>query len=94
MVKNRLSGKREPYLSHAQHRAICEDLGVTDRQAQDGLAGYLHRLGIILHDRDDIRLRDTSVLILRSCHNSTKPWRCSSARWVSRARLWTSSAWL
>lgn len=62
VVKNRLSGMREPYLSLAQYRAICDELGVSDRQAQDGLAGYLHRLGIILHYRDDIRLRDTSVL--------------------------------
>lgn len=62
VVKNRLSGMREPYLSLTQYRGICEELGVSDRQAQDGLAGYLHRLGIILHYRDDIRLRDTSVL--------------------------------
>jgi internalin A len=62
VVKNRLSGMKEHYLSLAQYRAICDEYGVADRAAQDELAGYLHRLGIILHYRDDIRLRDTSVL--------------------------------
>ena len=61
-IKDRLAGMKENYLSLDRYRELCRELGETDIQAQDDLAGYLHCLGIALNYRDDPRLRDTSVL--------------------------------
>ncbi|HEV2761567.1 MAG TPA: COR domain-containing protein, partial [Pyrinomonadaceae bacterium] len=44
------------------YREACARLGETDREAQERLAFYLHRLGIALNYKDDPRLQDTHVL--------------------------------
>lgn len=61
-IKERLSGMTENFLSMAAYRSICKGLGEEDRKAQEDLTGYLHCLGIALHYKDDMRLKDTSVL--------------------------------
>src|SRR6185503_13141107 len=52
----------ENYISLDRYRALCCEHGERQPSGQDDLAGFLHRLGIILNYKDDPRLRDTSVL--------------------------------
>jgi len=61
-VKEEMAGMVENYLPLCEYREICLKHGVTVREDQDALAGYLHDLGIILHYADDERLADTTVL--------------------------------
>lgn len=61
-VKEEMAGMVENYLPLCEYREICLKHGVTAREDQDALAGYLHDLGIILHYADDERLADTTVL--------------------------------
>jgi internalin A len=61
-IKNKLAGIKRNYLSFDEYRDICSKLGETDQEAQDGLASYLHSLGIALNYKDDPRLLDTHVL--------------------------------
>lgn len=61
-IKDRLAGMEENYLSFDRYREICWEHGETDEKAQEGLAGFLHRLGIVLNYRSDPRLQDTHVL--------------------------------
>src|SRR6185503_4821755 len=52
----------EDYVSFSRYRQICAQHGEKDEKAQEDLAGFLHRLGLVLNYRDDPRLRDTHVL--------------------------------
>lgn len=65
-IKDRIARMREDldrnYIAYDRYQELCNDLGETDRAAQDDLAGYLHCLGIALNYRDDPRLRETSLL--------------------------------
>lgn len=61
-IKEALAKKRKNYLSFAEYRKLCGELGEPDTGAQESLATHLHRLGIALNYRDDRRLRDTHVL--------------------------------
>ncbi|MBD1867267.1 AAA-like domain-containing protein [Cyanobacteria bacterium FACHB-471] len=61
-IKNRLMGMSRNYISFEQYRVICQEIGESDRDAQNSLAVYLHSLGIALNYKDDSRLRDTYVL--------------------------------
>ena len=61
-IKERLAGMPENFLTLAAYRKECAQLGERDPAAQERLAENLHRLGIVLHFREDERLRDTSVL--------------------------------
>lgn len=64
-IKDRLAEmpkRGEQYISFAEYRKICADLGENDPQAQERLAGFMNALGIALNFRDDSRLRDETVL--------------------------------
>lgn len=61
-IKRRLASMREEFLSFERYRTICAELGENDHCAQEELAGFLHRLGLALNFREDVRLRDTHVL--------------------------------
>ncbi|MGA9998275.1 MAG: COR domain-containing protein, partial [Pyrinomonadaceae bacterium] len=61
-IKDRLAGMSKNYLSFDEYREICAQFGETDSTAQDLLATYLHRLGIVLNYRDDDRLQEMNVL--------------------------------
>jgi internalin A len=61
-IKDRLAGMNENYLSFDRYRELCEQLGEREPDAQEHLAANLHRLGIALNFKDDVRLRDTHVL--------------------------------
>ena len=50
------------YVTFDKYRDICTRHGETDAHAQEGLAVYLHSLGVVLNYKDDPRLRDTHVL--------------------------------
>ena len=50
------------HLTDDQYQALCVEHGVTDKGQQDYLAEILHHLGVALNDRNDPRLRETSVL--------------------------------
>ena len=61
-IKDKLAGMKENFLSYEKFRELCRANNETDEKAQDDLAGFLHCLGIALNYKDDLRLRDTSVL--------------------------------
>jgi internalin A len=61
-IKDNLAGMKRNYLSFAEYREECAEMGEQDPQAQESLAFHLHNLGIALNYRDDTRLRDTHVL--------------------------------
>jgi internalin A len=64
-IKERLaamSENNENYITYEKFQEICAELGETDPQAQDTLAGLLHALGIALNYRDDPRLSDKHIL--------------------------------
>jgi internalin A len=61
-IKDQLPKMQKNYLSFDQYRAECVKLGEEDPAAQELLAVYLHRLGIALNYKDDLRLQDTHVL--------------------------------
>ena len=61
-IKDKLATMKANYLSFDRYREICEEHGETNKKAQQDLAGFLHRLGIVLNYRDDPRLQDTHVL--------------------------------
>lgn len=61
-IKEQLGRLKKNYLTFDEYRQICVRYGVTQWDEQDILAGYLHNLGIILHYKDDPRLKDTHVL--------------------------------
>ena len=61
-IKDQLSAMPENSLTFDRHRALCEDAGENDHDAQNTLAGLLHSLGIALNYRDDPRLHDLNVL--------------------------------
>ena len=61
-IKERLAGMPENYLTFPEYQKICSGLGETDPEAQESLAGHLHRLGLALNYKDDPRLRDMHVL--------------------------------
>jgi internalin A len=61
-IKDQLPKMQKNYLSFDQYRDVCTRHGEKDPAAQELLAGYLHRLGIALNYKDDLRLQDTHVL--------------------------------
>jgi internalin A len=61
-IKDRLARMEQNYLSFAEYRAVCAELGEQDASAQELLASYLHSLGIALNYKDDPRLQDMHVL--------------------------------
>ena len=62
-IKEHLAEMKERnYLSFEEYRVLCARLGEKDKEAQESLAGFLHRLGIALNYNDDPRLQDTHVL--------------------------------
>lgn len=61
-IKEKLAKPDKDFLSFDEYKQICEELGEKDEEAQERLAGYLHRLGIALNYKDDPRLQDTHVL--------------------------------
>lgn len=61
-IKDRLAGMKENYLDFETYREKCAELGESDPESQNKLAGYLHSLGIALNFNDDPRLRDTYIL--------------------------------
>lgn len=61
-IKDRLAAMKENYISFEHYQEICAQHGEKDEKAQQDLAGFLHRLGLVLNYRDDPRLRDTHVL--------------------------------
>ncbi len=61
-IKERLAAMKENFLPWDSYQEICRSLGEKDAKAQRDLAGFLHILGIALNYRDDLRLRETSVL--------------------------------
>jgi internalin A len=62
VIKERLSGMKENFLTFEEFRRECVELGEPLAKEQELLASVLHILGIALNFRDDERLRDTSVL--------------------------------
>jgi internalin A len=61
-IKDELAGMKQNFLSYEKFRELCRANNETDEKAHDDLAGFLHCLGIALNYKDDLRLRDTSVL--------------------------------
>lgn len=61
-IKDRLAVMKKNYLSFEEYRKVCARNGETEAAAQEQLAFYLHRLGIVLNYKDDPRLQDTHVL--------------------------------
>ena len=61
-IKNQLTDLRKNFVTFDQYRDMCAELGESDGESQEQLAGYLHSLGVALNFRDDPRLGDTNVL--------------------------------
>ncbi len=61
-IKDKLAGMKQNYLNFDEYRACCTEHGETDTAAQETLAGFLHRLGVVLNYRDDPRMQDMHVL--------------------------------
>jgi len=61
-IKEQLSGMDRNYLSFDEYRQFCQEHGEMDSEAQELLAVYLHRLGVVLNYCDDPRLQDTHIL--------------------------------
>lgn len=61
-IKERLAKMKEPFVSFAEYRKICAELGEKDAASQERLAGFLNALGIALNFRDDPQLREETVL--------------------------------
>jgi internalin A len=61
-IKEKLANPDKDFLTFDEYKKICEELGEKDEEAQERLAGYLHRLGIALNYKDDPRLQDMHVL--------------------------------
>ncbi len=61
-VKERLEQMQEEHLSHQRFVELCAEEGITDETDRDTLGFALHCLGIALNYREDIRLRETSIL--------------------------------
>ncbi|MBI4662224.1 MAG: TIR domain-containing protein [Verrucomicrobia bacterium] len=61
-IKERLAEMKEPFISFAEYRKLCAGLGENDPQAQERLAGFLNALGIALNFREDLQLREETVL--------------------------------
>jgi len=56
-----LQTQNTPYISQTQYREICNKHGL-DAQKADFLSDYFHDLGVFLHFRHDIQLRNTVFL--------------------------------
>lgn len=61
-VKKRLEAMAEEYVEYQQFVELCREEGVNTEADRDRLRFVMHCLGIALNYRDDIRLRETSVL--------------------------------
>ncbi|MCW3109706.1 MAG: hypothetical protein JWQ09_4212 [Segetibacter sp.] len=60
-VKNELEAMQSNYVSYDRFVEICLQKGLSDKDQQKTLLGYLHSLGIVLHF-PDFELKDTNVL--------------------------------
>lgn len=60
-IREALEAKEEDYMTHAQYLQICEQHHLT-RQAAGFLSQQLHDIGVILHFRDEVALKNTVVL--------------------------------
>lgn len=61
-VRTHLEDMKESFVPFDRYREICAVQGVKESEKQETLAKILDCLGIALNYRDDLRLRDTSVL--------------------------------
>lgn len=61
-IKERLESMDAEYLGYQGFVELCAQEGIEDESDRDTLAFVLHCLGIALNYRDDLRLRETSVL--------------------------------
>jgi internalin A len=61
-VKERLESMDDEYLDHQGFVDLCVQAGIEEESDRDTLGFVLHCLGIALNYRDDLRLRETSVL--------------------------------
>lgn len=61
-VKEYLEQLDANYLSFQDYERLCHRCGVSVKEAQELLVGFLHDLGTVLCFRDDPRLRDTNIL--------------------------------
>ena len=52
----------EDFIGYDTFRALCRKQGILEEMDSDKLSWVLHCLGIALNYRDDLRLRETSVL--------------------------------
>jgi len=52
--------KGKDYISHQEYVAICAEFDRGD--VADKFSGYYHRIGVFLHFKDDIKLKDTIFL--------------------------------
>lgn len=55
-------GKKRPHLSYREYRDLCMGKGIDTESEQDSLAEILHNLGAALNYRNDLRLREATVL--------------------------------
>lgn len=62
IIKDRLEGMAENYLTFEAYQRLCAAHGEPDEEGQERLASFLHILGIALSYRDDPRLHNTHVL--------------------------------
>lgn len=61
-IKERLSKMKQDYVSYAQFRQQCAELGEQHPGRQGSLGRVLHQLGVALNYADDERLREATVL--------------------------------
>jgi internalin A len=61
-VKERLEKTENEFISYDGFRELCAEEGIADEADLATLSWVLHCLGIALNYRDDVRLRETSVL--------------------------------
>jgi internalin A len=61
-IKDAVAGMPDNFLTYRQYTTLCKKHGETRPDAQAGLAGILHALGLVLYFGNDPRLHDTRVL--------------------------------
>lgn len=61
-VKAALDDENEDFMTYADYRAKCLELGVDDEEDQQLLARFLHDLGVMLNYAEKIPLEETHIL--------------------------------
>src|ERR1035441_2398447 len=61
-IKEKLSEMKEPFISFQEYRLLCASKNEKNSESQETLAVFLNALGIALNYRQDMRLRDETVL--------------------------------